>query len=77
MKLKNQNYDIFLLNKLYKSFFRYYTLLTIVSYKSNVPNKFINIFIKKLKFIIYVLSIYINFLILYLKFYITSFILLS
>ena len=77
MKLTNQNYDIFLLNKLYKSFFRYSTLLTIVSYKSNIPNKFINIFIKKLKFIIYVLSIYINFLILYLKFYITSFILLS
>jgi hypothetical protein len=76
MTLNEYNYNIFLLNKFYKTFFRYSTILNIVSYKSNIPTKFINIFIKKLKFIMYVLSIYINFLILYLKFYITSILLL-
>ena len=75
--MKNTHYNLFLLNKFYKTFFRYSTLLNIVSYKSTVPTKFLNIFIKKLKFIIYVLSIYINFLILYLKFYLSCFILLA
>lgn len=77
MDSKNITYNIFLLNKFYKSFFKYSTILNIVSYKSSIPSRFITIFIKKLKFILYILSIYINFLILYLKFYITYFILIA
>ena len=56
-----------LLNKLYNKFFLYSNILTIYSYKRNIPNNFLNFFLKKIRFLIYLISIYINFLILYIR----------
>jgi hypothetical protein len=70
------NYNFFLLNKFYKKFFRYSNLLIVSSYGSGIPTRFLNIFKKKLKLIIYTLSLYINFIILFLKMYAVSFMLL-